>query len=196
MTYTFFLVRSMWLCGKCFVLNPPQQETCACGASRDSGMQFTIAMITYSFPPIFWYQLFRPMQTLGKLELYYSRTRIIADCILLYINKDQIIADYINRTKIIADCISLSINITKISTDYADRTNMIADCISLYADRTKMITDCISLYADRTKMIVDCISVWKDSLNSDCQQRRQNQNITNNHLSPQKIAHKKHKIRQ
>ena len=182
MTYTFFLVRSMWLCGKCFVLNPPQQETCACGASKDSGMQFTIVMITYSFPPIFLYQLFRPMQTLGKLELYYSRTRIIADCILLYINKDQIIADYINRTKIIADCISLSINITKISTDYADRTNMIADCISLYTDRTKMIAD--------------CISVWKDSLNSDCQQRRQNQNITNNHLSPQKIAHKKHKIRQ
>jgi uncharacterized cysteine cluster protein YcgN (CxxCxxCC family) len=123
--------------------------------------------------------------------LYYSRTRIIADCILLYINKDQIIADYINRTKIIDDCISLYINRTKISTDYVDRTNMIADCISLYADRTKMIADCISLYADRTKMIADCISVWKDSLNSDCQQSRQYQNRTNNHLSPQKIAHKK-----
>ena len=27
----------MWLCGKCFVLNPPQQETCACGAGKDSG---------------------------------------------------------------------------------------------------------------------------------------------------------------
>ena len=101
------------------------------------------------------------------------RTRIIADCILLYINKDQIIADYINRTKIIADCISLSINRTKISTDYVDRTNMIADCISLYADRTKMIAD--------------CISVRKDSLNSDCQQSRQYQNRTNNHLSPQKL---------
>jgi hypothetical protein len=58
----------------------------------------------------------------------------IADCILLYINKDKIIADYINRTKIIADGISLSINRTKISTDYVNRANMIADCISLYAD--------------------------------------------------------------
>ena len=162
MTYTFFLVRSMWLCGKCFVLIPPQKETCACGVSRDSGMQLTIVMITYSFPPICWYQLFRPMQTLGKLELYYSRTRIIADCILLYINKDQIIADHINRTKIIAECISLSINRTKICTDYVDRTNMIADCISLYADITKMVADCISLYADRTKMIADCISLYTD----------------------------------
>ena len=145
MTYTFSLVRSMWLCGKCFVLNPPQQETCACGAIKDSGMQFTIVMITFSFPPIFLYQLSRPMQTLGKLELYYSRTKIIADCILLYVNKDKIIADYINRTKIITDCILLSINRTKISTDYVDRTNMIADCIS----------------------------VCKDSLNSDCQQSQQ-----------------------
>jgi uncharacterized cysteine cluster protein YcgN (CxxCxxCC family) len=58
------------------------------------------------------------------------------------------ITDYINRTKIIADCISLSINRTKISTDYVDRTNMIADCISLYAGRTKMIADCISVRKD------------------------------------------------
>jgi hypothetical protein len=47
------------------------------------------------------------------------------------------------------------------------------------------------LSADITKMITDCISVWKDSLKSDCQQSRQYQNRTNNHLSPQKIAHKK-----
>ena len=26
----------MWLCGECFVLNPPQQEICACGASKVS----------------------------------------------------------------------------------------------------------------------------------------------------------------